>query len=150
MRDLTAWPPILRRMLESFPVEALTQRPAAGGFAMIEHAWHLADLEVEGYGVCLRRLLDETNPALSDFRGDIVAEERAYIRLPLAPALDRFEHARNENAALIASASEEQRRREGVQEGVRIVTFARVAEMMDEHDREHAIELLSLVAELGV
>lgn len=54
MRDLTAWPPMLRKLLESVPHEKLTQRSAAGGFALVEHVWHLADLEVEGYGVRLR------------------------------------------------------------------------------------------------
>lgn len=148
MRDLTAWPPMLRKLLESVPHEKLTQRSAAGGFALVEHVWHLADLEVEGYGVRLRRLLDETNPSLPDFQGDIVAAERDYIRLPLAAGLDRFEQARMKNAALIASASEEERLREGEQEGVGTVTFARVAQMMDEHDREHAIEVMALVMEI--
>jgi hypothetical protein len=136
--------------MESVPQELLTKQPAAGGLALIENAWHLADLEVEGYGVRLRRLLAESSPSLPDFQGDVIARERDYLHLPLAPALERFEQARAENIALINTASEADRRRTGEQEGVGIVTFARVVEMMAEHDAGHADEIAALRRELGI
>ena len=148
MHDLASFPSMVRRLIESMPQEWIAQRPTSGGFSMLENAWHLADLEVEGYGVRLRRLLDETHPSLPDFRGDAVAEERGYRHLELAPALERFERARAENMKLIAAASEEDRRRTGEQEGVGVVTFARVVEMMAEHDQGHAEELHALAQEL--
>src|SRR5687768_544819 len=70
MHDLTAFPSVIRQWMESVPQELLTRQPAAGGFALVENAWHLADLEVEGYGVRLRRLLAERSPVLPDFQGD--------------------------------------------------------------------------------
>jgi hypothetical protein len=150
MHDLAAFPAVVRELTESASPELLTKRSAAGNFALVENAWHLADLEVEGYGVRLRRLLHESNPTLPDFHGDVVAEERDYLHLPLAPALERFERARAENLALIESASEEDRQRSGEQEGVGTVTFARVVEMMAEHDAVHAAELRALRVELGI
>lgn len=150
MYDLRTFPTVLRRMLESVPPELLTKRSASGMFSCVENAWHLADLEAEGYGVRLRRLLAETSPSLPDFRGDVVAEERDYNNLPLAPALERFERARAENIALIDAASDEDRQRSGEQEGVGIVTFERVIAMMREHDEGHAAELASLFDELGL
>jgi hypothetical protein len=149
MHELAAFPALLRE-LTTAPPELLTKRSASGDFALVENAWHLADLEVEGYGVRLRRLLDETNPSLADFKGDVVARERDYLRLPLAPALDRFERARAENMALIEGASEADRERTGDQEGVGPVTFARVIAMMSEHDASHAHELRALRVELGI
>lgn len=150
MHDLRTFPSTLRRMLESVPQELLTKRPASGMFSCVENAWHLADLEAEGYGVRLRRLLAETSPSLPDFRGDVIAEQRDYQRLPLAGALERFERARAENMALIDAASEEDRQRTGEQEGVGTVTFERVIAMMREHDEGHAEELASLFDELGL
>jgi hypothetical protein len=150
MHDLASFPSAVRRWMESVPQELLTKQPAAGGLALVENAWHLADLEVEGYGVRLRRLLAESSPALPDFQGDVLARERDYLHLPLAPALDRFEQARAENLALIHAATDADRRRTGEQEGVGIVTFAHVVEMMAEHDASHADEIAALRRELGI
>jgi DinB superfamily len=150
MHDLAAFPSVLRRVTESAPPELLTKRSAAGGFALVEVAWHLADLEVEGYGVRLRRLVEESHPSLPDFRGDVVASERDYLRLPLAPALERFEKARAANVARIEAASAEDRQRAGEQEGAGTVTFERVVAMMVEHDTGHAEELTALCQELGI
>lgn len=148
MHDLASFPFVVRQLIESAPPELLTRRSSTGGFALVENAWHLADLEVEGYGVRLRRLLKEKSPSLPDFQGDVVAKDRDYLNLPLEPALQRFETARAENLALIHAASEEDRHRSGEQEGVGTVTFARVVEMMAEHDLSHAAELAALRAEL--
>lgn len=150
MHDLAAFPSVIRRWLEPVPQELLTKPPAAGGLALIENAWHLADLEAEGYGVRLRRLLAENSPALPDFQGDVIARERDYLHLPLAPALDRFEQARAENIALIDAATEADLRRTGEQEGVGTVTFERVVAMMAEHDAGHAEEIAALRRELGI
>lgn len=136
--------------MESVPEELLMRKPAAGGLALVENAWHLADLEVEGYGLRLRRLLAETSPALPDFPGDIIARERDYLHLPLAPALDRFARARAENLALINAASADDKLRTGKQEGVGTVTFERVVAMMAEHDAGHADEIAALREELGI
>jgi len=38
-----------------------------GAFCPVEHCWHLADLEREGYGVRIQRLLRENQPLLRDF-----------------------------------------------------------------------------------
>ena len=150
MHDLRTFPATLRTMLEPVPEELLTKRSASGMFSCVENAWHLSDLEVEGYGVRLRRLLDESSPALPDFRGDVIAQQRDYNSLPLAAALERFERARAENVALIDGASEEDRQRSGEQEGAGTVTFERVVAMMQEHDQSHAAELASLLDELGL
>lgn len=150
MDELRTFPATLRTMLESVPPELLTKRSAEGFFSCVENAWHLADLEVEGYGVRLRRLLAEDSPSLPDFRGDVIAEQRNYNSLPLAAALERFERGRAENLAVIDGASNEDRQRAGEQEGVGVVTFERVIAMMREHDQSHTAELKSLFAELGL
>lgn len=146
---LDTFPLLLRRLSELIPPEQWTNR-GTGAFSLVEQAWHLADLEVEGYGVRLTRILSEDVPELPDFRGDIIAAERDYQHLPLEPALELFATARAANLARLASATEEQRARTGEQAGVGTVTFARVAEMMAEHDASHVAELLTLCHDLGI
>ena len=48
--------PALLRDVAAALADVTQRRPAAGGFAFVEHAWHLADLEREGYGTRISRL----------------------------------------------------------------------------------------------
>ncbi|HUR79412.1 MAG TPA: DinB family protein [Thermoanaerobaculia bacterium] len=139
---LRTFPQTLRKLVSAVPEERLRVRGEGGTFAAIEQAWHLADLEVEGYGVRIARILGEHEPALEDFRGDVVAEERKYRELELEPALRRFADARERNVEALENAADLQRA--GNQEGVGRVTLARIAEMMAEHDAGHAAELQAL------
>ena len=138
---LRAFPTKLRELLTAVPSDRLRVRGEGGMFAAIEQAWHLADLEVEGYGERIARILKEDDPELPDFRGDVVAEERKYLELDLEPALVRFAEARERNVRALESADLQ---RAGNQEGVGRVTLARLAEMMAEHDAGHAAELHAL------
>jgi hypothetical protein len=146
---LRTFPATLRALVVSAPEALLRTRAKDGTFAVVEHAWHLADIEVEGYGERLRRILGEDDPSLPDFRGDVLAEERRYIELELEPALERLASARAANVARLESLTPEQWQRGGEQEGVGRVTLARVAEMMAEHDAGHAAELHALLSELA-
>ena len=142
---LRAFPQQLRELIARVPPERLRVRAADGTFAAVEQAWHLADLEVEGYGERIRRIEHEDEPELADFRGDVIAAERKYLELEVEPALVRFEEARTRNVAALESARD--RNRGGHQEGVGRVTLARIAEMMAEHDAGHAAELHALLQE---
>ncbi|HEX7150144.1 MAG TPA: DinB family protein [Thermoanaerobaculia bacterium] len=146
---LASFPQLFRILVDAAPAEARNTRPAAGGFSLLEHAWHLADLEEEGYGARISLLLGETNPRLPDFRGAVVAQERRYAEQELEPALARFATARAANIALLRTVTEEQWSRTGEQEGVGNVTLAAVTAMMLQHDREHAAEIEALLAQLS-
>lgn len=145
---LRTFPAELRALLASAPPARLRQRAADGTFALIEQAWHLADLEAEGYGARIEKMLGEDAPQLPDFRGDVVAAERRYLELELEPALAKFEEARARNLARVEALTGEQLQRSGERAGVGRVTIARVVEMMAEHDAGHAAEVRSLLREL--
>jgi hypothetical protein len=131
--------------------DAGARRPGPNGaFAPVEHAWHLADLEREGYGARLERLLAEDDPALPDFDGDRIARERAYRTLALEPALAAFAAARAANLALLRAARPEQLERAGRQEGVGVIRLADVPRMMAEHDAGHLAELDGLAGTPGM
>ena len=148
MQDLIDFAHTVSAIFTSTP--EIRRRPAAGGFALVEHAWHLADLETEGYGERIARLLGESSPHFDDFRGDLIAEQRRYIEQPIEPAIARFVSQRMANVARFRSVAPEQWQLRATQEGAGEVTLARVAEMMSEHDRSHAREIADLLHELGV
>ena len=51
-------------------------QPRGGYFSILENICHLRDIEIEGYGVRLRRLRAEAHPTLPDINGDQLALER--------------------------------------------------------------------------
>ncbi|HEY3056387.1 MAG TPA: DinB family protein [Thermoanaerobaculia bacterium] len=143
---LAHFPRELRETFAAIPAHQMRIR-IGGLFAPIEQAWHLADLEVEGYGARIEQLLRVDDPHFADFQGDVIATQRRYIELELESALQRFEQARAMNVARLRAATREQRARRATQEGVDgPVTLARIAEMMAEHDASHAAEIARLVS----
>ena len=112
-----------------------------GGFSPVEQAWHLADLDREGFGVRIRRLLDEPEPALPDFDGARVARERDYKARSLADGLFEFERARRAAVAVLRTVPPEAWGRHGVQEGVGRVALCDIPVMMAEHDAAHRAEI---------
>jgi hypothetical protein len=116
-------------------------RATDGTFAPVEQCWHLADLEREGYVARIRRLLSEQDPALADFDGDRVAQERRYLSLSLADGLSAFRSARAETLALLREVEGEAWQRAGTQEGVGKVMLCDLPAMIAEHDAAHRREI---------
>ena len=146
--ELERFPSFVAEAITSAPQSLLRTRAADGTFALVEQAWHLADLEEEGYAVRIERLLGERHPEWDDFRGDVVAEERKYLEQEAAPALNRFLSARARNVARLRAATAEQWSRSGLHRGTGETPLRGVAEMMLEHDRGHAAEIRALLREL--
>lgn len=142
-------PALLRDIAAGLDESARRRRPAAGGFALVEHAWHLADLEREGYGARISRLLAETGPVLPDFDGDRIALEREYLAGDAGLALEVFAGARRRNLERLAGLDSTALARRGSQEGVGEITLGRVPRMMAAHDAGHLQDLAALVAELA-
>ena len=110
-------------------------------FSPVEQAWHLADLEREGFGLRIRRLLSETDPRLPDFDGTAVAAERHYRERSLTEGLCIFKAARRENVALLRSISSDSWTRAGEQEGVGPVALCDMPSFMAQHDAAHRAEI---------
>ncbi len=86
---LESTPALVARAAEGLEPSQVRQAPAPGAFSLIEHVWHLADIEREGYGTRIRRILCEQEPLLSDFDGERIAREREYIKRDLAKVSPR-------------------------------------------------------------
>jgi DinB superfamily len=145
---LAEMPNILSRAAVSLDAEALRRPGPDGAFSLVEHAWHLADLEREGYGERLRRLQSESEPHLPDFDGARVARERDYRSLSFEDGLRAFSEVRTRNLALLRTLTESSWSREGTQEGVGRVRLADVPRLMAEHDAGHRAEIEALVVYL--
>lgn len=113
----------------------------ADGFSPVEQCWHLADLERDGYGVRIRRLLTEDEPVLPDFDGERVARERDYKSLSISEGLAAFRLARAENLTALRRVSDDEWERRGTQDGVGRVGLCDVPAMMAEHDAAHRKEI---------
>lgn len=140
-------PEILSDGARRLPEVRWRRAPASGGFCLVEHAWHMADLEREGFGVRLRRLLEEVEPFLADFDGDRAAREREYTALPLDAGIAAFATARAANLTLLRAVAPGEWTRAGAQEGVGRLTLRDVPAIMLRHDRQHAAEIAALLAE---
>ena len=143
--------------LEDFPrflVDALDrlgdprarERPDAERWSLCEQLWHLADLEREGWLVRIERLLAEDAPALADFDGDAIAEQRDYRSKDPYLGLQRFRAARTSALARLRGLNAEQWKRAGTQEGVGALTLADLPRRMRAHDAGHRAEIEALLA----
>lgn len=145
---LESTPALFARAASELSEDMVRQRGTAGGFSLLEQVWHLADLEREGYGVRIRRILTEDEPRLSNFEGDRVARERMYSRRDLAEGLLVFAASRTRNLQVLREVSANDWKRTGEQEGVGTIALADVPRMMVEHDRSHEAEIADLLREL--
>lgn len=138
----------LRRMpdelavrLSALSAAVARERRAGLAFSAVEQVWHLADLEHEGFGRRIERLLHENQPLLPDFDGDAIAAERDYRRRSLREGLAAFAAARAANLARLERVREEDWDRSGTQEGVGPVALADLPVLMSEHDSAHHAEI---------
>jgi hypothetical protein len=145
---LESTPALLAKAAADLPEDRVRQRGAMGGFSFVEHVWHLADLEREGYGVRIRRLLSEDEPLLSNFDGERVANERLYQRRDLADGLLAFASARMRNLQLLRDVPNGDWTRTAEQEGIGAVALGDIPRMMVEHDRAHGEEIAALFREI--
>ena len=146
---LAAMPALLGRVAASLTDAAARTPGPDGGFAFVEHAWHLADLEREGYGARITRTLTEDRPALADFDGDRAAREREYLRADPALGVEVFAQARQRNVERLRALGASELARPAVQDGVGDLALGSLPAMMAEHDRQHAAELAALLDALG-
>jgi hypothetical protein len=137
-------PALVRRLAQGLADGDLRWKPSAEQFSFVENACHLRDIEVEGYGARIRKLLAENHPELPDVDGARLARERDYNSQDFAAALDDFMRARTENLHAVRELSAEQLGRAGTLEGVGEVTLGRLLLLMREHDEAHRQELVEL------
>jgi hypothetical protein len=149
IEDLRRAPARVEALMARIPKEKQTQKPRPDAFSARENVHHLRDIEAEGYGVRLLRLLGEPDPVLKDLDGDGLARERLYNERPHESALEEFSHLRAANVERLLRLTAEDLVRKGSWEGVGPVTLEKVLEMWRDHDRGHLDEIAWFAGELA-
>ncbi|MBK8231964.1 MAG: helix-turn-helix domain-containing protein [Candidatus Eisenbacteria bacterium] len=89
----------MRGVLERLSPEEGYDKPADGTFSLVEHVWHLAEIEELGWQERFRRILAEKRPQLPGVDGDRLAAEHRYQSRPWRGAGRRFIAARKKSLA---------------------------------------------------
>ncbi len=118
-------------------------------FSPVEQVWHLADLEREGFGVRIERLLNEDNALLPDFDGAQAAGRRKYREKSLREGMRAFARARQDNIDALARVTTSEWARRGLQQGVGPVSLGDIPIMMLEHDAGHRAEIIAWCAHVA-
>ena len=113
LADLQAMPDYLAATFAGLSAADAAVPGPDGALAPVEQCWHLADLEREGYGLRIQRLLGEVDPVLPDFDGARIARERAYRSRSLAEGLAAFREARGRNLARLRTLTADEWSRAG-------------------------------------
>lgn len=141
---LKQMPENLRQQVAALTDAQLHFQPKGGYFSVLENICHLRDIEIEGYGVRLHRMLAEEHPTLPDINGGQLARERHYSEQPMQPALDAFTEARHTNLKILGDVTDTQLVRAAYLESVGEITLGKLLELWVEHDRGHVQELKKL------
>ena len=139
----------LRQAFQSLSSEQALVPGPGGSFCPVEQVWHLADLEREGFGLRIERLLTERDPHLPDFDGTKVARERNYRSLSLEGGLKAFAAAREANLAALRAVRVPDWTRRGTQEGVGEVTLCDMPMFLHQHDQAHVAEIEQWMQHFG-
>jgi hypothetical protein len=138
---LETMPAFVAEQFASLAAEQARVPGPDGTFSPVEQCWHLAELEREGFGERIRRLLSDDDPYLPDFDGARLARERSYATRSLGDGLRAFRQARAHNLAVLRAVDGAQWSRAGTQEGVGRVALCDLPSMMAEHDAAHRAEI---------
>jgi hypothetical protein len=141
LADLAGMPEIVRTAFGHLSPSEATLAGPNGLFSPVEQCWHLADLEREGYGLRIRRLMEEDAPRLPNFDGARMARERNYKALSLAEGINAFQQARFQNLAALRQLTHSDWTRSGSQENVGQVALCDIPGMMVQHDEGHRLEI---------
>ena len=152
MRSLEDMPQYLEHELHALRPELIRQPAPDGTFSPVEQVWHLADLEREGFGSRIDKLLSEREPQLPDFDGAAIAVARHYRSLSLTEGLDAFRTARRSNLAKLRglAADADAWARSGQQEGLGKVSLCDLPSFMSQHDAAHRAEIAAWKAQLAL
>ncbi|MGH9901619.1 MAG: DinB family protein [Pyrinomonadaceae bacterium] len=137
-------PEAVRRLSAGLTADQLKWKPTPTEFSFVEHVCHLRDIEQEGYGPRIEKLLNETEPFLPDLDGAKLAEERRYNAQDFEMSLREFTGSRRENLGAVGDLPADNLSRGGTFEGVGPVTLETLIRMMCGHDREHRRALADL------
>jgi hypothetical protein len=135
--------------LRSLTPELMCQQGADGALSPLEQVWHLADLEREGFGIQIDKLLSEREPQLPDFDGAAIAAGRHYRSRSFDAGVAALREARRRKLARLRTVATDAWTRSGQLEGVGKVSLCDLPSFMSQHDAAHRAEITAWKAQLA-
>ncbi len=106
-------------------------------FSALEQACHLRDIEIDGYQVRIRRMLDESDPMLAAIDSYALARERRYAEADAAQAIAAFGTARVATIGMLTRVRSEHLDRTGSFAGYGRLTLRSLIHYLSSHDQQH-------------
>jgi len=150
LASLEQMPQYLEHELRSLTPELMCQQGTDGALSPLEQVWHLADLEREGFGFRIDKLLSERDPQLPDFDGAAIAAARHYRSRSFDAGVAAFREARRRNLARLRTVATDGWSRSGQLEGVGTVSLCDLPSFMSQHDAAHRVEITAWKALLAL
>jgi hypothetical protein len=145
VRELEATPQIIQQLADELSAGDASWKPSEEEWSVLEYVCHLKDIEQEGYTVRIAKLLNETQPHLTDIDGDQLALTRSYNSQDFETALRAFALARQQNVEAIRDVPLDRLQAlSGTFENVGPVTLGKILLMMREHDEGHVQDVRGL------
>ena len=110
---------------------------------------HLRDIEVEGYHIRIRRMLEEDEPDLASLDSYALAEAKRYEANDADEALAAFRAAREITLEMLAKASSAQLDREGTFAEYGRLSLRGLVHLLCSHDAQHLACLHWLLAKMS-
>lgn len=148
LEHLQSMPDCLWEMAQEIPESQFTWKPSPQEFSFLEQVCHLRDIEQEGYGFRIRKILTEDHPFLPDLDGGKLARERNYNAQRFDQAFREFSQARQENLDLLQKATPGELNRTGEFETLWTITLEKLVQMMCQHDQIHWEEIKLIKSKL--
>jgi hypothetical protein len=146
LASIEEWLPAL---LAGLPAAKLRERrEGCGAFSLLEHVWHLHDIDELGYLQRVRRTLAVKRPQLADVDGDRLAIEGGYQKRSLHTAQRDFLRARRKALVQLRGLKEIDFRREATLEGTGLLTLGDLVLRWRTHDLGHRVEMERLAKTL--
>lgn len=117
-------------------------------FTAIEQIAHVRDIEIDGYQVRIRRMLNESNPLLESIDGEAMARERDYATADPTEVLETFRRARAQTVQRLAGLTAEQFNRRAVFPGYGPLTLRNLVHYLCSHDQQHLAGLQWLLGKI--
>ncbi|MBI3716026.1 MAG: DinB family protein [Betaproteobacteria bacterium] len=125
---------------EGIPSESLSAR---------EQICHVRDIEIDGYQVRFRRLLNESRPTLASLDTYALVKERNYAGADAKAMLAQFRAARRETLQQLGGLSDEQLSRPGHFDDYGEVTLLSMIHYLCSHDQQHLAGLQWLLGQVA-
>ncbi len=151
---LEIFPVQLEQMFALIPAGHLHWKPASWDgvpsemLNPIEQICHVRDIEVLGYQVRFKRLLEEDNPLLASIESYELVESGDYAHQSPSGVFAEIRRARAQTVALLRTVDDVQLRRAGRFEGYGPVTLKSLIYYLCSHDQQHLAGLQWLLGKI--